>query len=160
MACSPEQTRLSQAFKAVLSETKSYRIDKGSCTCSGPTGSWRATFAPQSADLAGTAWRATGINNGKQAVASLVRDTTVTLAFYAEGRAGGSAGCNRYTTSYAQDGAKLTFKPAAATRMACTSPEVMAQEQAFRRRSSRWPPRGSTATGSKLRRPRARSQSS
>jgi heat shock protein HslJ len=55
----------------------------------------------------------------------------VTLEFGAEGRASGTAGCNRYTAGYTADKTALTFTPAAATRMMCAAPGVMEQEQAF-----------------------------
>jgi len=53
-----------------------------------------ATFAMQSQLLAGSSWRAMGINNGKGGVASLVAGTNVTLVFAADGEASGSAGSN------------------------------------------------------------------
>jgi heat shock protein HslJ len=43
----------------------------------------------------------------------------------------GSAGCNNYTSTYTQDGDKLTFAPAAATRQMCVAAGVMEQEHAF-----------------------------
>jgi heat shock protein HslJ len=53
------------------------------------------------------------------------------MAFSGDGKASGSAGCNRFTAGYAAEGQKLTFSPAAATRMMCTAPSVMEQEQQF-----------------------------
>jgi heat shock protein HslJ len=54
------------------------------------------------------------------------------MAFSADGRVGGSAGCNAYTASYSAAGPKLTFGPAAATRKMCVRPAgVMEQEQQF-----------------------------
>jgi heat shock protein HslJ len=61
---------------------------------------------------------------------SLVEGATATLRFES-GRASGTDGCNRYTTTYTADGSKLTFGAAgAATMMACV-PEVMEQARAF-----------------------------
>ena len=54
------------------------------------------------------------------------------MAFDQEGRVAGSAGCNRFTASYSQDGEKVTLGGAAATRMMCAGPEgVMEQEARF-----------------------------
>ena len=91
-----------------------------------------ARFAAQSQSLAGTSWNVTGYNNGKQAVVSVLNGTSLTMAFTSDGRVGGSAGCNRYTATYIVDGQKLTIGPAAATRIMCTRPEsVMEQERQF-----------------------------
>jgi len=55
----------------------------------------------------------------------------VTLQFNEDGTATGSDGCNRFTTTYSQKGATLTFKqPGASTMMMCPEP-VMDQAAAF-----------------------------
>jgi heat shock protein HslJ len=132
MACAPEQAKLAQAFKAALAETRSRRVENGQLVLLSANGQPLATLAPQSTELAGTSWKATAINNGMQAVASVVADSTVTLDFSAEGgRVSGSAGCNRYAAGYRADGSKLSFQSPAATRMMCPRPDVMAQEQQF-----------------------------
>lgn len=131
MACPPERMKLAQTLAAALGGTRSCRVDGGRLVLLGADGQALATFHAQSTELAGTSWTATAINNGKQAVASVVKDSTVTLEFVADGKAAGSAGCNRYSTTYAADGSKLTFGPAASTRMMCPRPEVMEQEQSF-----------------------------
>ena len=81
--------------------------------------------------LAGSAWRASGIDMGQGAVASVVEGTEVTLEFDAEGRVSGRAGCNRYSARYVADGNALRIEEAALTRMACLQPGVMEQERAF-----------------------------
>ena len=58
-------------------------------------------------------------------------DTTVTLQLGADGSASGSDGCNRYWTTFEQDGQNLTFnQPMAGTMMACEK-EVMAQASEY-----------------------------
>jgi heat shock protein HslJ len=131
MACPPERVHQAQAFSTALAEARSFRIEGGLLVLLDFAGGALAKLAPQPAELAGTSWRATGINNGKQAAASVVKDSTVTLEFLADGKAAGSAGCNRYTTTYVADGSKLAFGPTAATRMMCARLEVMEQEQSF-----------------------------
>lgn len=131
MACPPAVMKQADAFMAALGAARSYRVDGGRLQLLGADGSLRATLAVQSQALAGTRWRATAVNNGKGAVASLVPGSTVTLAFGADGRASGTAGCNRYTAGYAQDGTQLRLQPPATTRMACADDSLMAQEQAF-----------------------------
>jgi heat shock protein HslJ len=133
VACPPEVTTPAQAFTAALAAARAYRIGTGRLELLAADGRVLATLAPQPTELAGTSWLATGINNGKEAVVSLVADSTVTLEFAADGRASGSAGCNRYTTGYQAEGSRLSFQPAAATRKMCAPPELMEQEQGFLR---------------------------
>jgi len=131
MACPPVVMRQAEAFMAALGGATSYRVEADRLILSSADGTVRATLASQSQVLAGTRWRAAGINNGKGAVAGLVTGSSVSLEFGADGQAAGSAGCNRYSTRYVQDGARLQFQPAAATRRMCAGDDLMAQEQAF-----------------------------
>lgn len=75
--------------------------------------------------LEGTAWRAASID-GKPALAG---EQQSTLRFFDRQLAGGSLGCNAYTTTYFTD-AGLRFGAIAATRKAC-EPKVMEQETRF-----------------------------
>jgi heat shock protein HslJ len=86
------------------------------------------TVAPApSFDLAGTAWVLTSLNG-----APALEGATVTLQFGADGTAYGTDGCNRYSTTFTEDGASLTFAPAAGTMMMCREPPgVMEQATAF-----------------------------
>ncbi|MBL8584344.1 MAG: META domain-containing protein [Rhizobiaceae bacterium] len=59
-----------------------------------------------------------------------LKGTTVTLAFDADGRIAGKAGCNRYAASVVIDGHTIAISQAMATRMACPEP-VMEQENRF-----------------------------
>lgn len=95
------------------------------CQCSGkvqtPTG---GTSAPS---LEGSEWLLVSLNGQ-----SLVQGTNITLAF-ADGGAGGYAGCNHYGGSYTatdQDG--FTMAEIAITEMYCMEPDgVMDQEAAY-----------------------------
>lgn len=132
MACEPpEVMEQAREFTAALAGAKSYRVAGGQLQLLGDGGKTLATFDAQSLALAGTTWRATGINNGKGAVASIVHGTTVTLAFDANGRASGSAGCNSFTAGYEASAPKLRFKAPASTRRMCPGEGVMEQEAAF-----------------------------
>jgi heat shock protein HslJ len=131
MACPPDVMEQARAVTSALAESRSYRVAGDTLELLGEDGKARATFTAQSTQLAGTQWTATGINNGRAAVAGLVAGTSVTLEFGADGRASGSAGCNRYTTSYEAARDTLKFGAAATTRMMCAVPGVMEQEQAF-----------------------------
>jgi len=131
MACPSRVMEQADAFMAALAAVRSYRIDSGRLHLLSADGTVRATLAAQSHSLAGTNWRVTAINNGRGGVASVVADSTVTLAFAAHGKASGTAGCNRFTAGYQAQGARVRFSAPASTRMMCPGQELMAQEQAF-----------------------------
>jgi len=131
MACAPEVMKQAEAFAASLAGARTYRVSAGQLQLIGADGAILSTFAAQSQSLAGTSWQATGINNGKGGVASLVADSRVTINFASDGKASGSGGCNTYTSTWKAEGNALAFAPAAATRRMCAAPGVMAQEQAF-----------------------------
>lgn len=131
MACPPDNMKLADAFMAALVSARSYRINSHQLDLLGADGTVLATFSAQSQSLAGTSWRVTGINNGKDAVVSVVAGTSVTMNFATGGKVAGSGGCNNYTSTYTRDGGKLTFTSPAATRRMCVASGVMEQEQAF-----------------------------
>ena len=132
MACPPEVSQQADAFMGVLTRSSAHRVEGGRLQLLAADGAVLATFDRQSESLAGTSWRVTGYNNGRQAVASTLAGTNLTMAFSADGRVGGSAGCNNFTAAYTLEGQKLAIGPAAATRRMCASPEhVMKQEAEF-----------------------------
>ena len=132
MACPEPIMAQEQAFAKALTETTSYAIAGDVLTFKDSSGADLATFKPRAVtSLTGTTWVALGINNGKQAVASVVAGTEVTAVFAAEGTLSGTAGCNDYSAAYTLDGNKMTIKQPASTRMYCDQPGVMEQEQAY-----------------------------
>jgi len=132
MACPPELMKQAEAFTTALARVRSHRVAGGRLELLSAEGAVVAAFAPQPAGLARTSWRVTGINNGREAVVSVLTGTDLTMAFSADGKVTGSAGCNRYSAGYTLAGEKLTLSPAAATRRMCGSPAgVMEQEQQF-----------------------------
>jgi len=72
-----------------------------------------------------TSWTVTSIG-GRPVIGT----RPVTLTIDLDGRIGGNATCNRYTSEVLLDGQSITFGPAAATRMAC-EPDLMAQESSY-----------------------------
>jgi heat shock protein HslJ len=76
--------------------------------------------------LEGTAWRAESID-GRPALDVLQQST---LRFFDRQLAGGSLGCNAYSTTYFADAAGLRFGEIAPTRKMCPVP-VMEQESRF-----------------------------
>lgn len=131
MACPADVMRQAEAFAASLVNARTFRMSAGQLQLMGADGAILSTFAAQSQSLARSSWRATGINNGKGAVASLVADSVVTISFASDGKVSGSGGCNTYTATWKAEGNTLAFTPAVATRMMCTASGIMTQEQAF-----------------------------
>ena len=108
------------------------------------------TFAAtEAAGLTKTRWVATGVNNGKGAVSSVVAGTTLTAIFAEAGTVAGSGGCNDYNGPYTSDASTIKIGPLAATRMACTSPAGVDEQEtqffAAMERATRY-----TIAGSKL----------
>jgi heat shock protein HslJ len=81
--------------------------------------------------LTGATWRVTGVNNGREAVVSVVPGTRLTAIFGADGRVTGDTGCNTYAGPYTLAGSSLSFGPLITTRRACVSDDANAQEQQF-----------------------------
>jgi heat shock protein HslJ len=131
MACPPELMQLARSYTTALGDSRAWRIEDGRLQLLAADGRTLAMLAAQPASLAGTSWRVTAINNGRQAVVSVVSGSKLTLSFTADGQASGSAGCNRYHTRYQADAAQLRFQAPAATRMMCPGEGLMEQEQAF-----------------------------
>jgi heat shock protein HslJ len=132
MACPAALTVQASALMGALTRAHAYRIADRRLQLLGADNAVLAAFAAQSTSLAGTAWRVTGYNNGKQAVVSALAGTNLTMAFAADGKVSGSAGCNGYTGPYTLEGRNLALGRTAATRLMCARPEgVMEQEQQF-----------------------------
>ena len=89
-------------------------------------------FASEDMKLYQSATLATGINNGKSGVQSLLAGTTVTATFTEDGTVTGSSGCNRFSGAYERDGNAIKIGPLAGTRMMCTEPAgIMEQESHY-----------------------------
>jgi heat shock protein HslJ len=132
MACAAPVMAQEQAFATALGATASAVSTGGTLLLKDASGADLATFKPrESTSLTGTNWIATGINNGKGAVASVVLGTDVTAVFGTDGTLAGKAGCNDYSATYKVDGSKMTITQPVSTRMFCGGEGVMDQETAY-----------------------------
>ncbi|MFQ5918563.1 MAG: META domain-containing protein [Thermoplasmata archaeon] len=79
------------------------------------------------------AWKLVRLDPGTGSLVTPLQRTELTAAFRDDGRLAGSAGCNRYGTSYETTGSTLKVNPLiAATQMWCAEPDgTMTQEDAF-----------------------------
>ena len=129
MACGPAQSAIESAFMSAFQDAGSYTATDTQLTIYDTSGAQVLVFEPQAAiSLVGTPWDVVNYNNGKQATVGLEADSTITLAFGADGNVSGNATCNTYNGTYTADGDAVTVGPLATTRMACASDKLNAQE--------------------------------
>ena len=76
-------------------------------------------------ELEGSSWQL--VSMGDQLP---LNGTTLTISFK-EGQAGGSSGCNTFSTGYQVEDGQIQFGEIAVTLMACMDDGVMEQEQAY-----------------------------
>jgi heat shock protein HslJ len=131
MACPDVQMALESAFTTVLGNVESWSIRGDVLELQTAGGKVGLTFvAVEDPALTGTRWVATGINNGKGGVTSVVGGVEVTAVFAEDGNVAGSGGCNGYSASYTVDGSSIRIGPTAGTMMACAD-DVNTQETAY-----------------------------
>jgi heat shock protein HslJ len=133
MACEPAVMEQETQYLAALQSAATYRIDGSKMEMRTADGALAATFqkAPSGSDaLAGSAWNVISYNNGKQAVVSVMLNTSITADFGVDGMLTGNGGCNNYAATYQTDGAKISIGPVNSTRMACEQ-AVMDQETQY-----------------------------
>ena len=131
-ACSEPVMDQEQSYLQALEDAKFYQVtDAGLLWLFDDNTTLLAEFEPASNELGGTSWEVIGYNNGKEAVVSVIIDTSMTAVFSTEGQLSGSSGCNNYTGSYTTDGDTIAIGPLAVTRKLCDDPLVMEQENAF-----------------------------
>ena len=80
--------------------------------------------------LAGTNWQLIALGD-VGAATPVLTGSTVTLAFSADGQAGGNGGCNSYGGDYTVEGDTVTFGEIISTLMACADQNVTEQEQQY-----------------------------
>jgi heat shock protein HslJ len=131
MACPEPQMSVEQQFMAALAVIAFYQISDDQLALLDAGGQTVAAFVVQApANLTGVEWVATGYNNGRGGVVSILIDTEITALFGEDGRLTGSAGCNNYMTGFTVDGDAILIEPAATTRKMCAE-DVMQQESEY-----------------------------
>lgn len=121
------------AYLTALGSAATYQIFEGQLIIEDETGEPILTFSvAESKSLTGNLWKVIAYNNGKEAVVSVIIGSEITAYFDEEGQVSGSAGCNNYSASYEVSGDNISIGPAITTRMACSDPEgIMDQESAY-----------------------------
>jgi heat shock protein HslJ/LysM repeat protein len=133
MACPDPIMQQAGEYMVALASATSYQIQGDTLELLDAGGNAVATFTAQPTSLPGTSWTVIGYNNGKGGVVSVIIGTELTAVFGEDGTLSGSAGCNNYTASYeADDDGNVSIGPAATTRMMCSEPEgIMEQESQY-----------------------------
>lgn len=132
MACPPPLMQQERAYLAALQATASYRLNHDTLALEDQSGATIACFVAEPQDLAGTSWEATGYNNGRQAVVSLIAGTAITARFSQDGKLAGNAGCNSYSGVCDVGAETIAVGPLRTTRMFCQQPEgLMEQERLY-----------------------------
>lgn len=132
MACPPPLMEQERAYFNALQATAAYELGVATLTLQDSVGVTLAEFVAEPQGLAGTAWEATGYNNGKQAVVSLLADSTITAQFGQDGTLAGNAGCNNYSGVCDVAAETIAVGPLRTTRKLCQQPEgLMEQERLY-----------------------------
>jgi heat shock protein HslJ len=90
----------------------------------------RAEATSAEGKLANTQWRLKSFGP-TGAESPVIEGTTITLKFGADGRAGGSGGCNSYGGEYLERGDNLSFSRIISTKRACLDESANEQEQRY-----------------------------
>jgi len=121
------------AYLAALGSATSYAIVQEQLVISDADGETVLIYmVAEPKSLTGNLWKVIAYNNGKEAVVSVIIGSEIMAYFDEQGQVGGSAGCNNYSASYEVSGDNISIGPAITTRMACSDPEgIMDQEMAY-----------------------------
>jgi len=129
-ACGPAETAVETVFLAAMGSVASYTVSGGSLELQTADAKIGLTFvATTPAGLSKTRWVATGVNNGKGAVSSVVAGTTLTATFADAGTVAGSGGCNDYGGPYTSDTSAIKIGPLAATKKLCNVPAGVDEQE-------------------------------
>lgn len=132
-ACVGEGGVHESAFLSLLAAVTAYSISDGRLTMRSAGGEPLLVFEPEvEASIFGRTWTVQNYNNGRGAVTSVLRGSTLTVTLAEDGSVTGHAGCNSFRSSYTASGSSLTIAAPAATKKLCGEPDgIMQQESAF-----------------------------
>jgi heat shock protein HslJ len=149
MACIGPASDVEAGYLANLEAAASFTATTEALTIFDESGATILEFVvAQPGELGGVTWLATGINNGRGGVESVVAGTEPTAVYdAAAGTVSGETGCNQFNGPAVVDGTAITIGPLVSTRMACVEEAANAQEAAYvaaLEASTTWEVRGST----------------
>ena len=100
MACSPAEAAFGKRYTDMLRLVASHEIIDGALVLRNAAGKELGRFSQQPTSLAGTRWRVTGYNDGRQAVVSTLNTHRMHLRFVGDTKIEGYGGCNNFVGSY------------------------------------------------------------
>lgn len=132
-ACLGDANVHESAFLALLAMVNAYSLADGRLTLRSSAGDALLVFEPEvEKSILGREWTVQNYNNGRGAVSTVLRGSSLTMTLAEDGSVTGNAGCNTFRSSYTATDTSLTLAPAAATRKMCGEPDgIMQQESAF-----------------------------
>ena len=135
MYCSgPGVMEQESAYLSLLTEAASVTTEGDTLTFADVAGTTILSFTrlvpPAPEPLVGTNWTLDSFYSA-DAVSSVISGTAITAVFDKDGRVSGSAGCNNYFASYSVIGSSLSISSTGSTKMYCTGPGVMMQEDTY-----------------------------
>jgi heat shock protein HslJ len=132
-ACEAPVNQQEFRYLALLQSAVRFQIDGDRLTLLDGDGNEALVYvALEPTELAGSSWEAISVNNGQEAVVSLIIGTEITAIFDEDGNLSGSGGCNQYSAQYEATDDAISIGAIAATERACLDPDgVMDQEQAY-----------------------------
>lgn len=138
---------LERAFFDALQRATSYSVDGDTLELADAGGATLLTFTAEAPpSLSGSVWRATGYNNGREAVVSLAKGSEITALFSDADSVSGSSGINTYSGSYSADESRIEIGELATTQKA--GPDDLMQQEteylAALRSAATWSIRGDT----------------
>lgn len=130
MACPPAVMEVEADVFARLGRSRRWELEPSTRTLTllDQGGGVTLVFVARPAILTGRRWLATGVNNGRGGVASLVTGTEIDAVFGDDGRVTGSDGCAGYAGSWTIDGDRIRIGVLEASPGLRPAPEGAAQQ--------------------------------
>lgn len=118
-------------YLTALQNSATYEIVNGALTIRDTAGAMQvvANTAAAPAGLAGTAWDVISINNGNQAVVTLITGTSATLNFGTDNHVSGTGGCNTFGGTYESSDGTLKIGQVVSTMMFCDEPKGTSEQE-------------------------------
>lgn len=130
MACPDPVMEQERVYLEALGAAVTSEIVDNELTLFDTDGNPLARYQAVYQELADTSWEVISYNTGTQAVTSVIIGTEITAEFSEEGQLSGNASCNQYNTTYETDGNKINIGPVAVTRMLCSEPDGIMEQEA------------------------------
>lgn len=131
-ACRPALDEQSDAYLATLSSIRGFRRGPDELQLLDATGTARLVFIASERILAGTEWTVLRYASENGELRDVQPGTTIRVAFQANARVVGNAGCNDFVAAYDHEAFAITIGTARTTRKQCAEPAgIMDQERQF-----------------------------